>query len=650
MKKIFTHTSAVSTHHDLKLIQHLQRRRFPSIRQIFHIRHILSRGEKIILNGAIVVLCVGFVWLGASIVEAHRNPIAAVGGSYTEGLVGSPHLINPLFSNLNDADADISRLVYSGLFRYDPVQRLVPDLAVKYDVSDDKKVYTMYLRADATWHDGKHFTAKDVVFTFDLIQEQIVGSSLGVTFQGVKVEALDDATVRFTLQEPFSSFLSSLTVGILPEHVWSQIPSDQIRLAQRNLQPIGTGPYEFKRIVKDDAGYIHRVELTRFKNYYKEVPYIQDFAFEFFGDYDGPDGIVTALREQRIDGVSFVPYSMREKIERKHISLHTLKLPQYTALFFNEKNSVILSEKENRSALTSALDKERIVKEVLKNEGRIIQGPILEGFPGYNPNVSTTIFSQDSANKLLDKRSERISAADYRKQLKEKMLKEEQERVGLSADLSSTTTLAAVTSTEQLVEINKKVDEQLDLLLDSAQLFYRKNKDGSIWELNLVTADTPEYAQAAQLVAGYWQDVGVKVNVKKIDPKEMGRQALKIRDYDVLLYGVIVGGDPDQYSFWHSSQVEYPGLNLSQYESRVVDTILGKIRATIKSEELQSLYTELQNTILDDAPAVFLYTPTYTYALSDKVQGFAVDRIAQPSDRFANVSDWYTKTKGEWKF
>jgi peptide/nickel transport system substrate-binding protein len=390
--------------------------------------------------------------------------------------------------------------------------------------------------------------------------------------------------------------------------------------------------------------------LTRFKNYYKEVPYIQDFAFEFFGDYDGPDGIVTALREQRIDGVSFVPYSMREKIERKHISLHTLKLPQYTALFFNEKNSVILSEKENRSALTSALDKERIVKEVLKNEGRIIQGPILEGFPGYNPNVSTTIFSQDSANKLLDKRSERISAADYRKQLKEKMLKEEQERVGLSADLSSTTTLAAVTSTEQLVEINKKVDEQLDLLLDSAQLFYRKNKDGSIWELNLVTADTPEYAQAAQLVAGYWQDVGVKVNVKKIDPKEMGRQALKIRDYDVLLYGVIVGGDPDQYSFWHSSQVEYPGLNLSQYESRVVDTILGKIRATIKSEELQSLYTELQNTILDDAPAVFLYTPTYTYALSDKVQGFAVDRIAQPSDRFANVSDWYTKTKGEWKF
>ena len=185
--------------------------------------------------------------------------------------------------------------------------------------------------------------------------------------------------------------------------------------------------------------------------------------------------------------------------------------------------------------------------------------------------------------------------------------------------------------------------------MNDAQLFYRQNKEGKIFTIRLVTADTAEYKQAARLVAGFWQELGVKTEIKFINAKDISREALKNRDYDVLLYGVIIGGDPDQYPFWHSSQINYPGLNLARYANKKVDELLVKIRQTDAAGETVKLYVELQKLILDDAPAFFLYTPTYTYAQSDNIKGFDVKSISHPSDRFANVTDWYIKTKGEWK-
>ena len=124
---------------------------------------------------------------------------------------------------------------------------------------------------------------------------------------------------------------------------------------------------------------------------------------------------------------------------------------------------------------------------------------------------------------------------------------------------------------------------------------------------------------------------------------------LKKRDYDILLYGVIVGSDPDQFPFWHSTQVAYPGLNLSQYVNRSVDELLEKARETDSAEQLQELYVQLQDTILEDRPAIFLHTPVYRYATVDDIKGFTVERVFHPADRFADVHKWYIKTKGKWQ-
>ncbi|MFA7245386.1 MAG: peptide ABC transporter substrate-binding protein [Candidatus Magasanikbacteria bacterium] len=628
---------------------------FPSLRQFFNITKVLSVFEKILFFSAISVFIFSSVWSLNVVFDKYRVEVSAVGGDYVEGVLGSPQLINPLFSGLNEVDQDLVSMVYTGLMRYDKNRNLVTDLASSFEVSEDKKVYTFKIRQGVFWHDKTPFTIDDVIFTFESIQDSLVNSPLKVSFENVKIEKIDENTLKFTLNEAFPSFLSTLTVGILPKHFWSEISSDKIKLAQKNLQPIGTGPFVFKKIMKDSTGTINKIVLERFEEFYGQSAYIKTFSFIFYNDYDGPEGLVTALREKKIDGINFVPFEYLEKVKRKNIDLHTLKLPQYTALFYNMQRD-FLDEKDFRFALAQAVDRNRIVNDILQNEAELINGPILEGFPGFDANLEGTKFSFEEANKLLDKNYERISAEDFKNLLIEKKVKEYEEQVKKENETTSSTDNGISTSTTttlNIEEIKNNIKIEVENTLDEAQLFYRtidKNDKTKILELNLVTASTPEYTKIAELIAGYYQDIGIKTKVSLVDSKEFVRSVLKTHNYDILLYGVIVGNDPDQYPFWHSKQVDYPGLNLSYYEKRSVDELLEKIRTTKEDSELNTLYSDLQKIILEDTPATFLFLPTYTYALSNFVKGFDVSNISHPADRFSNVNEWYIKTKKNWNF
>lgn len=575
------------------------------------------------------------------LVSTYRMVVPDIGGRYVEAVIGSPERVNPLFASINEVDQDIARLVYSGLLRHDEQQRLVPDLAVSYQVSDDKKVYTFPLRTDVVWHDGEPFTAKDVVFTFEKIQDPTVNSPLRLAFDGVKVNALDEHTVQFTLTEPFNPFLSTLTVGIVPEHVWYDITGDRLALAKQNLQPIGTGPFMFKKFAKDDTGFIYSYELKRFDRYYRQPPYLTEFVFRFFSEYDGATGAIGALREQKVDGLSFVPYALRDKVTRKHTSLHTLRLPQYTALFFNQERKPELKDLQVRTALSLAVDKERIIDQGLKGEAEAIESPVLSGFPGYNADITRTTYSVEQANELLDKTWSRISADEYRGIRRDELLK-------LSSLATSTIPdMQEVSTTQEQVE--REVEQQLNKEFTDTQAFYRKNKQGQYLVLTLVTADTPEYHQIAETVSGLWQQIGIKTTISYVSPRDISREVLKSRAYDVLLYGLIVGNNHDQYPFWHSSQIAYPGLNISGYSSKTADDVLKKTREEADETKLAELYKQFQDQIIKDKPAIFLYTPTYTYATTDRIKGIEVDSIFTSSDRFAGVTKWYEKTKGQWK-
>lgn len=628
----------LSPHHDIVLLKKQRELHLPRFKQWRHFSRLLSRTEKRLLFFSLTTLFFGVIWTGWNLLGWFQVEVPKVGGRYAEAVIGSPQYINPVFAPLNDVDMDLSRLVYSGLLRYNDEQELVTDLAERYEISEDKKIYTFFLRPGVLWHDGEPFFASDVVFTIQTIQRVEANSPLIVSFNGVNVEAIDDLTVRFTLKEVFNPFLSSLTLGIIPEHIWLDIPAERMRLAERNLVPIGTGPFQGKKFVKDNTGYITRFELIRFPKFYRESAFIEEFVFYFFPDYEGDNGAISALREQRIDGLHFVPYDWREKVQRKHTVLQTLQLPQYTALFFNQKRQPFLEDSSVRLALTKAIDKERLVRDSLQGEAEVIQSPILPGFPGYNQSGEKIFYSVEQANALLDKTFNRVSQVDYQKE----------RRAAIASTLRE-----AQKATTGTLPLNENIDQQVETLLEKelnvAQTFYRKNKVGELIAIKLVTAETPEYRKAAEFITGFWQEIGIKTDIQYVSAKNISKDVLKNRDYDVLLYGIIIGNNPDQYPFWHSSQVDFPGLNLSGYVNRNVDELLEKVRATTNEPAVTELYQKFEKKIIEDQPAIFLYMPIYTYVTSDRVQGVRAKRIFVPSDRLAGVTSWYLETKKEWK-
>ena len=138
--------------------------------------------------------------------------------------------------------------------------------------------------------------------------------------------------------------------------------------------------------------------------------------------------------------------------------------------------------------------------------------------------------------------------------------------------------------------------------------------------------------------------MGARVNVEILDLPEL-QQAIRDRDYEALLFGEVLGLDPDPLSFWHSSQKRDPGLNLALYDNKDVDKLLEDARQTQDQSARLSKYDDFQKIVVKDAPVIFLYSPDYLYAQPAKIKNGKASIISVPSDRFAEINQWYINTK-----
>jgi len=164
-------------------------------------------------------------------------------------------------------------------------------------------------------------------------------------------------------------------------------------------------------------------------------------------------------------------------------------------------------------------------------------------------------------------------------------------------------------------------------------------------ELELVTQAGTEYGAVAKQLAEQWGQVGAKLKIQEVDAMRLQQSYIRTRHYDVLLYGINVGADPDVYAFWDSSQAKDPGLNLSGYSSSAADKALETGR-TISDPTLRAAkYRAFVQAFVADTPAVMLYTPTYIYGVDASVHGINLRRLIYPSDRFNDVEKWSVRVR-----
>lgn len=630
---------------DQKLVHSLNAKKIPSLKQFKYLPKVLDQKQKKVIRLSLLAIIFSLLFLAGSYYFINYQPSPAPGGEYTEGLIGAPQYINPLLSQTNDVDSDITRLIFSGLLKYNQDLHLVSDLAESWTTSDDKKEYTFVIKEHVSWHDGQPLSIDDVIFTFQSIKDPDFKSPLLISFRGVNIEKIDERTVKFILPEPYQAFLEIMTVGILPEHIWGEIPPINANLTEYNIKPIGTGAWKFKSLFKDKLGNIKSYVLVPNENFYGPKPYIQQLTFKFYPDFQTGVG---ALKNNSVEGISFLPKDLRSELAaEKNLRFNSYYLPQYTAMFFNQKHNELLKDKNIRKALALGIDKSKILTEALQLEGEIIDGPILPVSVEISDENKLS-FNSAQANLILDEAGwKKLTPQEYQDWLTKEAQADEANAVTVEATAveESATNLESDSATSTTPAIEVPI---VPVAANTNQKFFRL-KNNTILEITLTTVQQPENTKEAEIIAQMWRDIGVKVNLQMVESGRISREIIKPRAYDILLFGIIVGSNPDPYPFWHSSQAADPGLNLSLLANREVDSLLEKARVETDPEELQDTYQRFNNILISEIPAIFLHNPTYSYIVDQKIKGSNIDRITVPSDRFNDIENWYIKTKRQYQ-
>ncbi len=570
--------------------------KFQKIKRFFQlpkrIFHRFAPREKYIASIFALVIVGSLVALGVQVYISNTITVPKKGGTYREAVVGTPRFINPVLVSTNDVDRGLTNLVYSSLMRYNEKGELVPDLAKSYEVRDEGKTYVFNLKEDLQWEDGEELTAEDVVYTINLVQDPGYASPLFQSWQGVEVERKDKRTVIFRLEAPYASFIENTTIGILPKHKWQSIPQQNFALSDANLQPLGSGRYKVESLTKNESGLISSYTLTENKNYHGKQPFIEKIVFKF---YANEEEAIKAFNAGLTDGISFVSPANIEKLNQD-AKLNLFNMPRYFAIFFNQEQSSLLNNIEVREALARSTNKEEIIEKALAGFGEKAFGPIPENFDEYH--------------------SEDVEKWQY-----------DPERA------------------ETVLEENGWEDQDEDGIREKLTESENDNEEKQRLEFSLVTADRPELKKAANILQNQWEKSGIKLNVKTVALDKLQQNFIRPRSYQMLMFGQILGSVPDPFSFWHSSQTNDPGLNLSRYSNEDVDTLLEDMRTEEENKERIEKYKEFQQKLTEDLPAIFIYNPKYIYATHKRVKGVEEGLIVDSSYRFTGISEWYVRTQ-----
>jgi len=535
------------------------------------------RWQTVIAVSAVALI----LWLvGYAAFNTTTVVVPDYGGTYIEGVAGNPRYINPLLSTYNDVDRDLTALVFNGLTIADEHGQIMPDLADTWDVSPDGLSYTFHLRKDVRWQDGAPFTADDVLFTIDLLRAPDFPGQPEVAklWRTVQVERSDPYTVRFVLSEPFAPFLSYTTIGLLPAHLLRDVPAKLLPDHPFNLHPVGTGPFKVSEVTSEYA------LLLANADFYQGRPYLDKIKFIFYPDYAS---VVTAYRRGEIHAIGRVPPEYVSQVfKQDHLKLYSAPLAGYGLVFLNLERPVF-KEKAVRQALLWAIDRQKIIEQILVGQAIVAHGPILPSSWAYEAHTVQYVYDPDKARALLD-------AAGWR-------------------------------------------DDDGDGV---------REKGGLELQFTLLTNEDETRREVINELAREWAQIGVRAVPQTAGVAGIVRDFLAPRNYDALFYEwERLPTDPDPYPQWHATQTPGVGQNFTGYNNEEANLILEEARRTFDPQRRAALYRDFQRVLAEDVPAVPLYHPVYTYAVDERVHGVQVGPMQDGPDRFRTVMQWYIATR-----
>ena len=314
------------------------------------------------------------------------------GDALSTGEIAEPINLIPALAS-DSASHNVTQYIYNGLVKYDKDLNLVGDLAERWEISEDKKVFIFYLKKGVKWHDGVEFTADDVKFTYEFMISDDTPTAYDGDFRAVEsVEVIDRYTVKVTYKEVLSPALASWGIWMMPRHALKDKPSR----SPLQRKPIGTGPYKLESWKAGQS-----IVLTAFHDYFEGRPKIEKIFIrvipnqttQFLELLNGSIDIMGMTPKQDALDTNTPKYTA-------NYNTYSFLDFSYTYVGYNFKRAPF-DNKLVRRALTHAINKQSIVDGLLYGKGIAAEGPYKPDSFWYNPNAKGPEYNVEKAKALL---------------------------------------------------------------------------------------------------------------------------------------------------------------------------------------------------------------------------------------------------------
>jgi len=501
------------------------------------------------------------------------------GGTLNYGEYGRPTTLDPITSN-DMISMRIIELIFNGLVGINEKQEIVPELAERWEMSEDGKFYTFYLRQDVTWHpkEGEEpvpFTADDVIFTYNIMMHPKTITSMKVRYEFIEsVTKMDDYTVQFTLKRPILNALAKFSFKVIPQHgpANTEFLSREDPFAQK---PIGTGPYLLKNITAD-----REVILVANENYFKGRPHINKFAARPFADQNI---MSQALLFNAIDMIVLVNHRDIPQIQGdKRYVLQPYNALSYSFFGYNIRNP-LLADKRVRKAFTYAVNRQEMLDSFFQGQGTIISGPFAPGSWAYNLDVQPLDFDPQKAIELLNE-------AGF-----------------------------------------VKGDDGIMV------------KDGQKLSLTLKVPIAKESEAVKRVVLAfknYLNKIGVDIEGEFKEWLSWKEDVFLNHDFDIIFASWVFDDSADISSLFHSAEIGQWKNNFGAYSNPEIDSLIVESKLTLDHEKRRTINRKLHAIIADESPYTFLWTLTNYAAFNKKLRHVAI----HPYKFFSFADDWFIPT------
>jgi ABC-type transport system substrate-binding protein len=470
-------------------------------------------------------------------------------------------------------------MIFSRLIRFDSDYNLIPDLAESFEVSDDATQFTFNLRQNVVWSDGTPFTARDVMFTYQLAMRPEVGASqynklsqvlgakafnAGETDTVEGLEMPDDYTFRITLEQPNVAFLigaahNNSLIWIAPEHVLADLDPaaiDQHPFAQN--PNVGTGPFTFVEYAADQY-----ILVENNPNYFLGAPQLSQVYIRL-----GAQATQLAQLEsgelhvmQAIDAREAGRLSTSDVID----IVPTPGVGIFQTAIMNER----FPDKRVRQAFMYGVDRQAIMDVVLQGQGRLVTTSVIGPEWAQFDDLNMYEYDPDMARQLLEE-------AEW--------------------DSSRTVQL--------------------------------------LWEQGYQAIET-----AAPVFQQQMAEIGVTVELMPMEEAAFEKAVVEDADFDLAWFG---GGayylDPDVSSVYYATQNWTPnGGNTTHYSNEELDQLFVDGRGTPDIEERTEIYYRVAHILNEDVPTIFWWSENMIWGLSKRLQGVVP---GANTDIHWNIHEW----------